>query len=236
MESASGRVRGALFAAGIQGVDAVVDTSPVSGSPGYVKAGSGRARDAGELVVGVPVGIRVAAQTPIREPMTAKLGLLAAVLLPVLAVACSSASPVKASTANASTSSSPSDCLAGTSYAIYERMPGPDAPPDPIYHLMPELVRALSCNFSGVAMEPPGSYHYVIYLAPLDAHTRAVAEAVIARYPGVIVSLAAGKQSLAQAEQRVQQMPRKKCTIYTVDRDGSVIVLHGCFQPVGGGG
>jgi hypothetical protein len=92
-----------------------------------------------------------------------------------------------------------------------------------------QIREALPCNWSGAnpgaaAVGMPGTY--VIYLSPLDAHTRAVAEAIIARdpkFPGVTFELRPGKQPLAQAEQQVERLTNGAvCFVYDVSPDGSV--------------
>ena len=88
----------------------------------------------------------------------------AAIALALFAVAGCSSATTKLSAAS---SSSPKDCLAGTPDADYENNPGPQSPQDPIYHLIPDVVRALSCNFSGVAVETDDATGLALKVAPV---------------------------------------------------------------------
>jgi hypothetical protein len=107
----------------------------------------------------------------------------------------------------------------------------PDLAPEG--RLMTEIEMALPCNFSGSAVVPAGSYHYVVYLAPLNVHTRAVFESILARnpdvtsVPGVSFTVAAGKQSFAEGDAESGQLASKsksKCLGYGVNADGSVTI------------
>jgi hypothetical protein len=101
---------------------------------------------------------------------------------------------------------------------------------------MTEIEMALPCNFSGSAVVPAGSAHYVIYLAPLNAHTRAVFESVLARntdvtsVPGLSFTVSAGKQSFAEGDAESSQLEsrsKSRCLGYGVNADGSVTISPG---------
>ena len=141
------------------------------------------------------------------------------------------------------TPSTPSDCLARIRMADYERKPSPMDPPVPGYRifvrLLPQVIRALPCNFSG-SVNAYRTSQYVIFLAPLDRHARAVVSAIIANdpearsSPAFTLTLLPGKQSLVRAEAQVQQQPmttqgtgpNQKCAARRIRADGSVYVVH----------
>jgi len=99
-----------------------------------------------------------------------------------------------------------------------------------------QVDRALPCNWSGDAIyDHRPSYSVVIWLAPLDAHTRAIADAVIARYQvsSATFTLKAGKRSFAQvrADEVGGLMPKStSSTCYSVAPDGSFQANHHCYE------
>jgi hypothetical protein len=81
---------------------------------------------------------------------------------------------------------------------------------DPVGLLQKQIADALPCAFD-TAYEPVGSKDLVIYLAPLNGHTKTVAEAIIARSPvshDLTVSLE-GTQSFARASEEADVLGRK---------------------------
>jgi hypothetical protein len=76
----------------------------------------------------------------------------------------------------------------------------------------------------------------VLYLAPLNAHTRAITEALIARAPEATslheftVELRPGKQSFADADVEAERLAHGNCTTAGHHADGSVFVRHECFH------
>ena len=74
-----------------------------------------------------------------------------------------------------------------------------------------DLIHALPCAFSSTAWEPAGSQNLVVYLAPLNAHTRSVAEAIIAKdpVPGLAsITLKQGEQSFSRGEEQQSAISR----------------------------
>jgi hypothetical protein len=161
--------------------------------------------------------------------------LAAAAITPVLlTAACSSATPA----GGAQSSSSPS-CSESTQRAAPHDPTAPQqqthAPAMPL-GVIAQIREALPCNFSGMkANAGAGGTDvrgtFVIYLAPLNSHTRAVADAIIERNPqfgprttGTIFELQAGKQSEFQAEQQIARLVAESrfCFVYQVQPDGSL--------------
>ena len=78
---------------------------------------------------------------------------------------------------------------------------------DPVGYLQKQIYDALPCAFTSTAYEPAGSGNLVMYLAPLDAHTRSVAKAVIDASPlrgGV--KLKNAKQSYSRADEQISAL------------------------------
>jgi len=94
-----------------------------------------------------------------------------------------------------------------------------------------DLIHALPCAFSSTAWEPAGSQNLVVYLAPLNAHTRSVAEAIIAKdpVPGLAsITLKQGEQSFSRGEEQQsaisRTIPRGTQFESSLDRYGVVTV------------
>jgi hypothetical protein len=181
-------------------------------------------------------GYADATNADIRSRLPAYILILAVVAL-VLALAVLNRHPPhgQPSTSSASTTLTDADCRARIPLDNFKHNSVSPDPPDPRYPLMMRLLdevsSALPCNLSGFVTETKWS-HYVIFLAPLNAHTEDVAAAIISgdpqarSTPDFTVSLMAGKQSLVAAEAEVQRLPLMKCARYGIRRDGSLWVIH----------
>jgi hypothetical protein len=97
--------------------------------------------------------------------------------------------------------------------------------------LQTDLIHALPCAFSSTAWEPAGSTNFVVYLAPLNEHTRSVAEAIIAKdpVPGLAsITLKQGAQSYSRGQEQMAAIltiipPHARAPI-SLDRYGVVTV------------
>ncbi len=91
------------------------------------------------------------------------------------------------------------------------------------------IADALPCAFASTAWEPAGSRHLVVYLAPLNAHTRSVAQGIIdkTKLDGVLdVTLKGAVQSYARAKAQGEAIAKRFGTkvIADLSADGRVTV------------
>jgi len=111
-------------------------------------------------------------------------------------------------------------------------MPSADPNSAPEAILQMQIGEALPFQFTSTAWEPAGSHDFVVYLTPLNAHTRSVAQAIIdastfVKEPGVTVTLKQGVQSFCLAQEQTAAVVSKfsrQIVGAGADSDGSVTV------------
>jgi len=77
--------------------------------------------------------------------------------------------------------------------------------------LQKAIADALPCAFTSTAWEPAGSNNLVVYLTPLNAHTRGVAQAIIDKnpIPNVTMSLKQGVQSYVRGKEQADAVVKQ---------------------------